>query len=124
MNDIDEIPPKCHDCPYWEVCEYPYVCYDMRKAEMIASLDNAASKITAGELLEKFPILKKLKPNPNHYPIVTKWNKKYVLGYLYPDFVKYMYEKIEKRIERRIKLEGMTIDFFDPKRRECGLFRY
>lgn len=26
MNDIDEMPPKCHDCPYWEVCEYPYVC--------------------------------------------------------------------------------------------------
>lgn len=30
MNNIDEMPPKCHDCPYWEVCEYPYVCINMR----------------------------------------------------------------------------------------------
>lgn len=26
MNDIDDMPPKCHDCPYWEMCEEPYVC--------------------------------------------------------------------------------------------------
>lgn len=26
MNNIDDMPPKCHDCPYWEVCEEPYVC--------------------------------------------------------------------------------------------------
>lgn len=30
MTDIDKMPPKCHDCPYWEMCEYPYVCGDMR----------------------------------------------------------------------------------------------
>lgn len=26
MNNIDEMPPKCHDCPYWEICEEPYIC--------------------------------------------------------------------------------------------------
>lgn len=26
MNDIDSMPPKCHDCPYWETCEKPYIC--------------------------------------------------------------------------------------------------
>lgn len=29
MNDIEQMPAKCHDCPYWEVCEYPYVCEDI-----------------------------------------------------------------------------------------------
>lgn len=29
MNDINEMPPKCQYCPYWEVCEYPWVCPDM-----------------------------------------------------------------------------------------------
>ena len=26
MNDIDNMPLKCHDCPYWEMCEEPYIC--------------------------------------------------------------------------------------------------
>lgn len=26
MNDIDSMPPKCHDCSYWEMCEEPYIC--------------------------------------------------------------------------------------------------
>lgn len=26
MNDIDTMPTKCHDCPYWEICKEPYVC--------------------------------------------------------------------------------------------------
>lgn len=26
MNNIDEMPSVCHDCPYWEVCASPYVC--------------------------------------------------------------------------------------------------
>lgn len=26
MNDINFMPPKCHDCPYWEICKEPYVC--------------------------------------------------------------------------------------------------
>ena len=25
MNDINEMPPKCQYCPYWEVCKYPWV---------------------------------------------------------------------------------------------------
>ena len=28
MNDINEMPPKCQYCPYWEICEYPWVCPD------------------------------------------------------------------------------------------------
>lgn len=28
MNDINEMPPKCQYCPYWEVCEYPWVYQD------------------------------------------------------------------------------------------------
>ena len=31
MNNIDEMPPKCHDCPYWEIAEKPYVCSECRK---------------------------------------------------------------------------------------------
>lgn len=26
MNNLEEMPPRCHDCPYWEICEPPYVC--------------------------------------------------------------------------------------------------
>lgn len=26
MNDVDEMPIKCKDCPYWEYAEYPYYC--------------------------------------------------------------------------------------------------
>ena len=26
MNNIEEMPPRCRDCPYWEICEEPYVC--------------------------------------------------------------------------------------------------
>ena len=29
MNDINEMPPKRQYCPYWEVCEYPWVCPDI-----------------------------------------------------------------------------------------------
>ena len=28
MNNIDDMPPKCHDCPYGEVCEEPYICQE------------------------------------------------------------------------------------------------
>ena len=31
MNDIDKMPSKCHDCPYWEACDYPYICPDVGK---------------------------------------------------------------------------------------------
>lgn len=26
MNSLDDIPPKCHDCSYWELAEEPYMC--------------------------------------------------------------------------------------------------
>ena len=26
MNNIDDMWPICHDCPYWEICEPPYIC--------------------------------------------------------------------------------------------------
>ena len=26
MNNVDDMMPICHDCPYWEVCEPPYNC--------------------------------------------------------------------------------------------------
>lgn len=28
MNDIDKMPPKCRDCPYWELASYPWCCGD------------------------------------------------------------------------------------------------
>lgn len=28
MNDIDKIPVKCRDCPYWEIATYPWCCGD------------------------------------------------------------------------------------------------
>lgn len=34
MNSIDSMPPKCHDCPYWEMCEEPYVCPQDEKKEL------------------------------------------------------------------------------------------
>ena len=29
MNDINEMPPVCAYCPYWEVCKPPYICLDV-----------------------------------------------------------------------------------------------
>lgn len=29
MNDINEMPPVCAYCPYWEVCKPPYICPDI-----------------------------------------------------------------------------------------------
>ena len=26
MGDLSEMTRMCHDCPYWEVCEPPYIC--------------------------------------------------------------------------------------------------
>ena len=26
MNNIDAMPSKCQNCPYWEICKFPYVC--------------------------------------------------------------------------------------------------
>ena len=32
MNDINEMPSKCKNCPYWEFAEKPYYCIDCEKA--------------------------------------------------------------------------------------------
>jgi len=34
MKDIDDMPPKCHDCPYWEMCDEPYICPTQDKKEL------------------------------------------------------------------------------------------
>lgn len=31
MNDIDSMPPKCGDCPYWELASPPYICEECLK---------------------------------------------------------------------------------------------
>ena len=28
MNDINEMWTICQNCPYWEVCEPPYICVE------------------------------------------------------------------------------------------------
>lgn len=28
MNNIDDLPSKCQNCPYWELAEFPYCCDD------------------------------------------------------------------------------------------------
>ena len=33
MNDIDKMPSKCHACPYWEACDYPYICPDVGRIQ-------------------------------------------------------------------------------------------
>lgn len=38
MNNIDEMPSKCQNCPYWELAKEPYCCdecgsvYDYQRA--------------------------------------------------------------------------------------------
>jgi len=32
MNNIEEMPPKCHYCPYWELAKPPYYCPDCEDA--------------------------------------------------------------------------------------------
>lgn len=28
MNDVDTMPIKCKNCPYWEIAEKPYNCIE------------------------------------------------------------------------------------------------
>ena len=32
MNDIDEMPSKCQNCPYWELAKEPYCCGECSNA--------------------------------------------------------------------------------------------
>lgn len=31
MNNIDDMPPKCRDCPYWEFANHLYACWDCER---------------------------------------------------------------------------------------------
>lgn len=31
MNDLYDMPPKCQECPYWEIAAKPYYCLDCEK---------------------------------------------------------------------------------------------
>lgn len=44
MNDINEMPPKCQYCPYWEVCEYPWVCPD--REQLATNLQQTCNQLT------------------------------------------------------------------------------
>ena len=33
VNDIDKMPPKCKDCPYWEIAEKPYLCSNCKQGD-------------------------------------------------------------------------------------------
>ena len=57
MNDINEMPPKCQYCPYWEVCEYPWVCPD--REQLATNLQQtcnqlATDTISRQEAIEAF----------------------------------------------------------------------
>lgn len=28
MNDIDQMPSICHECPYWEIAVPQYICLE------------------------------------------------------------------------------------------------
>ena len=92
MNNIDEMYPICHDCPYWEVCESPYICeatvekmknqiqlHADRKKKM---MDKKAIEIVKTYILEH---LDKSDPIPE-FEVYTVWkcktlqNWKYLLG--------------------------------------------
>jgi len=46
------------------------------------------------ELYSKFPDFKNIKPNPNHWPIVTKYNNR-----IYRKYKRDLYSFIEKKVE-------------------------
>ena len=37
MNSIDDMWNICHDCPYWEICEPPYICGITREKQSKAT---------------------------------------------------------------------------------------
>ena len=60
MNDINEMPPKCQYCPYWEVCEYPWVCPDreqlVTKLKQTCSATDTISRKAALNVLNKLDV--------------------------------------------------------------------
>ena len=50
MNDLNEMPPKCQNCPYWEWAVSPWLCHcDERYKNNELPDDNSQSK---GERLD------------------------------------------------------------------------
>ena len=60
MNDINEMPPKCQYCPYWEICEYPWVCPDREqlanKLQPTCSATDTISRQSALNVLNKLDV--------------------------------------------------------------------
>ena len=54
MNDINEMPPKCQYCPYWEVCEYPWVCPD--REQLATNLKQTCNQLTTDTISRKAAI--------------------------------------------------------------------
>lgn len=80
MNDIDSMPPKCHDCPYWEMCEEPYICpkQDEKKDTMRTWIDEL------------------------YLEIKSRWNKIRALPDASPEecaFLVHLMEEIEKNTD-------------------------
>ena len=59
MNDIDKMPSKCQGCPYWEACEYPHICDDMKPKQAendninAESAENLRNRPTNGDLISR-----------------------------------------------------------------------
>ncbi len=51
MNDINEMPPKCQYCPYWEVCEYPWVCPD--REQLATNLQPTCNQLATDTISRK-----------------------------------------------------------------------
>lgn len=49
MNNIDEMWSICHDCPYWEVCDPPYIC-EITEEKIKKDKENWRDRLT---ILEK-----------------------------------------------------------------------
>ena len=38
MNDVDQMPSKCQNCPYWELAKEPYSCDECSRGLYDATL--------------------------------------------------------------------------------------
>lgn len=54
MNDINEMPPKCQYCPYWEVCEYPWVCPD--REQLATNLQQTCNQLATDTISRQMAI--------------------------------------------------------------------
>ena len=54
MNDINEMPPKCQYCPYWEVCGYPWVCPD--REQLATNLQQTCNQLVTDTISRQMAI--------------------------------------------------------------------